>query len=242
MGLLIVAASINATSFYVLGTYWPNFLSEEAGVSRSVALWSSTAAYGVLICLAPLFGSLSDRVGRKPLWIYSTAGLVVVSLPAFFLSSQGSFASALLGQALFILIAGWMSPGITLLNAELFPSRIRYSASAIGYNLGYTLFGGTAPYVATFLIAQTGSLHAPPVYIMSVAFIACIILTAKLPEMAPRKNPKWSTDDDNTAHPSSSDDVDTARPAPAADVDSGRLAPRGDVDAPAAAAQPVAER
>lgn len=187
VGLLLAAAMINATSFYVLGTYWPNFLTKDAGISHSVALWSSSAAYAFLICTVPIFGALSDRIGRKPLWMYSTAGLVVVSVPAFMLSGQGGFLTALLGQALFILVAGWMSPGITVLNAELFPARIRYSASAIGYNLGYALFGGTAPFMATYLVARTGSLHAPAIYIMCLALVAFIILAAKLPETAPRK-------------------------------------------------------
>lgn len=216
VGLLLAAAMINATSFYVLGTYWPNFLSEEAGISRSLALWSSTAAYAFLMCVAPIFGAVSDRVGRRPMWIYSTAGLIVVSVPTFFLSAQGGFVAALLGQMLFILIAGWMSPGITLLNAELFPARIRYSASAIGYNLGYTLFGGTAPYVATFLIVQSGSLHAPPIYIMGVSLVAFVILIAKLPETAPRRTATQEVDEAVTRT-----DGSATQPAPA-EPDPGR--------------------
>jgi MHS family proline/betaine transporter-like MFS transporter len=194
VGLLFVAAAINATTFYVLGTYWTTFLTKEAGVPHSIALWSSAGAYALLICLVPLFGIISDRIGRKPMWLFSTAGLVVVSLPAFALSGQGGFLPAFLGQALFVLVAGWMSPGITLLNAELFPARLRYSASGIGYNLGYAVFGGTAPFVATFLVAQTGSLQAPPIYIMCLALVAFIILAVKLPETAPRKTHTPETD------------------------------------------------
>lgn len=187
VGLLLAAAMINATSFYILGTYWTNFLITNVGLPQRVALFSSAAAYAFLICMVPIFGALSDRIGRKPMWMYSTSGLVVISIPAFMLSEQGGFWPALLGQALFVLVVGWMSPGITLLNAELFPARVRYTASGIGYNLGYALFGGTAPFVATYLVAQTGSLKAPPAYIMCLALVAFLVLALKLPETAPRK-------------------------------------------------------
>lgn len=187
VGILLAAAMINATSYYVLATYWPSFLSQEAGLDPGIALWASVAAYSFFICMAPVFGILSDRVGRRPMWLFATAGAVVISVPAFWLSAGGSLAAAAFGQILYLAVTGWMSVGITVLNAELFPARVRYSASSIGYNLGYAVFGGTAPYIATFLIAQTGSRQAPPIYIMCIALVAFLILVRTLPELAPGK-------------------------------------------------------
>ncbi|WP_031464391.1 MFS transporter [Sciscionella sediminilitoris] len=178
---------INAVAYYVLGTYWPNFLSEDAGVPRVTALWSSAAAYGVLVILAPLFGTMADRFGRKAMMLYSVIGMMVLTVPAFLLSTQGGFLAAFGGQVLFVLVAGPTSLVSSLVTAELFPARVRYSASAIGYNLAFMLFGGTAPYVATFLIGQTGSKLAPAIYIVVIAFLSLLVTLGMLKETAPRK-------------------------------------------------------
>jgi MHS family proline/betaine transporter-like MFS transporter len=56
--------------------------------------------------------------------------------------------------------------------SESFPTRIRYTAGAISYNLAYTIFGGTAPLMATWLIDVSGSHLAPAVYLLLVALFA----------------------------------------------------------------------
>ena len=176
---------INAVAYYVLGTYWPNYLSENAGLPRLTALWSSAAAYGVLIVLAPAFGMLADRYGRKAMMLYSTIGLLVLTVPAFLLSGAGGYWPAVLGQALFVLFAGPTSPVSSLVTAELFPARVRYSASAIGYNLSFMLFGGTAPYVSGYLIGATGSKLAPALYICAIAACSLVVVATMLRETAP---------------------------------------------------------
>ncbi|MBO3682919.1 hypothetical protein [Streptomyces sp. NEAU-YJ-81] len=71
----------------------------------------------------------------------------------------------------------------------MFPASLRYTASSIGYNLAYMVFGGTAPYLATLLISQTGSRLAPAYYIVGVAAIALVIVALALRETAPRATP-----------------------------------------------------
>ncbi|NNG61085.1 MFS transporter, partial [Pseudomonas fragi] len=58
--------------------------------------------------------------------------------------------------------------------SETFPTRTRYTASAITYNMAYTLFGGTAPLVATWLISTTGSNLSPAFYLIAVALLALL--------------------------------------------------------------------
>jgi MFS transporter, MHS family, proline/betaine transporter len=77
---ILLAAAINATSYYILATYWPSFLSQEAGLDPGVALWASVAAYSFFICTAPVSGILSDHVGRRPMWLFATVGAVIVSV------------------------------------------------------------------------------------------------------------------------------------------------------------------
>lgn len=72
-----------------------------------------------------------------------------------------------------------------VLLAELFPTAVRYTASAITYNVAYALFGGTAPFIATLLVALTGSEFAPAGYLTAVAAVS-LGVTALLPETAGR--------------------------------------------------------
>ncbi|WP_328335193.1 MULTISPECIES: MFS transporter [unclassified Streptomyces] len=204
MVTLFCIIMINAVAYYVLGTYWPNYLSENAGLPRSTALWSAAAAYGLLMVLAPVFGMLADRYGRKPMMLYSTVGLLVMTVPAFMLSGVGGYWPAFLGQALFVLFAGPTSPVSSLVTAELFPARIRYSASAIGYNLSFMLFGGTAPYVSAFLIDRTGSKLAPAYYICAIAACSLIGVATMLKETGPRASPALTGDKTSSSPATSS--------------------------------------
>ena len=58
---------------------------------------------------------------------------------------------------------------------ELFPARVRMSAMSIGYNMGFAVFGGTAPLLATFLIKETGYKLAPSYYLVLAAVVSLIV-------------------------------------------------------------------
>ena len=72
-----------------------------------------------------------------------------------------------------------------VLLCEVFPTRVRYTASAVTYNVAYAIFGGTAPFVATWLIASTGDRLAPAIYITIIAVVAFLV-TLVSPETAGR--------------------------------------------------------
>jgi len=177
---------INAVAFYVLNTYLPTYLSENAGIPRGTALWASSLISLTMIAIQPLYGMLSDRIGRKPVFLGAVAGLFVLSVPAFFVAGAGGFAMVYLGELLFVLAAAPTSALSAVVGLELFPPGVRYSGVAIGYNLAYAVFGGTAPYVSSWLLEATGSRLAPPMYIMAVAVVSFLVLLRVLPETAPR--------------------------------------------------------
>jgi MFS transporter, MHS family, proline/betaine transporter len=97
------------------------------------------------------------------------------------MGSTGNLGISILGQ--FLLGIGAVMTGIVtaVLMSELFPTKVRYTASAATYNLAYTIFGGTAPFIATWLIAQTGNNLAPAFYLVAVCIMA-FIASSRLPE------------------------------------------------------------
>lgn len=176
---------INSVAFYVLNAYLPTYLSENAGVDRVTALAASALISFTMILIQPLYGLLSDRIGRKPMLLFAAGGLFVVSLPTFFIAGLGAFWVVYLGQLLFVLVAAPTSALSGVVGSELFPPHLRYSGPTIGYNFAYAVFGGTAPLVSAALLDVTGSKFAPPVYVMAIAAVAFFVMVFTLPETAP---------------------------------------------------------
>ncbi|BAP46256.1 MFS transporter [Pseudomonas sp. 21LCFQ010] len=164
--------SLTALSFYMFTTYFATYLQVAGGLTRATSLLVALIAllFAALIC--PLAGAFSDKVGRRKTIATTCALLIVVVLPAFLMASSGSFAASVLGVML--LAVGAVLSGVVTaaLLSEVFPTRTRYTASAITYNMAYTLFGGTAPLVATWLISTTGSNLSPAFYLVAVSLLA----------------------------------------------------------------------
>jgi MFS transporter, MHS family, proline/betaine transporter len=189
--------SATALAFYTFTTYMSTYLQVVADVSRPTALLASVVSLAFAALLAPLFGRLSDRVGRKITMTTACTLLAVFVLPAFGLASEGSLWRIVGGQWLLALGTVMCNVVTAVLMSELFPTRVRYTASAVTYNLAYTIFGGTAPFVATYLIAKTDNHLAPAVYLLVVSLVAFLCALA-LPETS-----KTSLSDEPTERPPS---------------------------------------
>lgn len=173
--------SVTALSFYTFTTYYSTYLQVAGHMDRGSALLVSVGTLLVAMALCPLAGRYSDYVGRKRSMLTVCVLAIAAAYPSFLLASTGNVALGLLGGALQALAAVLSGVVTAALLSELFPTRIRYTASAISYNMAYTVFGGTAPLVATYLIEQTGNQMAPAFYLIAVAAVAFLGST-QLPE------------------------------------------------------------
>ena len=166
--------SLTALSFYMFTTYFATYLQLVGNLTRAQSLLVTTVALLFAAAGCPLAGAFSDRVGRRKTIGFTCLWVMVCVFPAYWLASSGSMSGALLGVIL--LAVGALCSGVVTaaLLSESFPTRTRYTASAITYNVAYTLFGGTAPLVATWLIGQTGSSLAPAFYLVVIALVALV--------------------------------------------------------------------
>jgi MHS family proline/betaine transporter-like MFS transporter len=121
-------------------------------------------------------GWISDRVGRRPPLIVSCIGYIVLGYPFFLMSSSGNVGLTLLSQFLMIVLYVPYAGSCPAFYAEIFPTRVRYTALSIGYNIAVAIFGGFAPFIATFLVHATGSNTAPAIYVISAAIVTVVIL------------------------------------------------------------------
>jgi MFS transporter, MHS family, proline/betaine transporter len=174
--LLYVGMTIGGSvSSYSVITYLPQHLINDVGLDSDAAFATSVIAMGVLLVTLPFTGLLVDVVGRKP--VHLTAAVIYVVLPAiaYTIADDGTFGSALTAQLLFMIPVSLNSAVVTVLIPELFPTRVRATASGIGFNLSYGLFGGTAPLVGTALVAATGTVLSVAAYASAAALISLLV-------------------------------------------------------------------
>ncbi|HWL96449.1 MAG TPA: MFS transporter [Nocardioidaceae bacterium] len=169
----ILSALIHA-GFYMLLVYLQTYATEEIGLSSGVASLSTTLSLLVGLIAIPFVGRLSDRVGRRPVMAVGAGALVTLTYPLFLLMNTGSASLAIAGQAgLGLLFAIYLPVSVCVLT-ELFPTRTRYGGLSIAYNIAAALFGGTAPYLATWLISVTGDPLSPAWYMIGVSAMALV--------------------------------------------------------------------
>lgn len=164
-------------SYYVMLNYMPTFLTKHAGVSQSQALWGNAVALVVLVLATPLFGALSDRIGRKPLLLACCVAFVVLPYPLFqVILSGSSFVTIVAIQIVFnLFIAAFSGAGPAALS-ELFPTHSRTTLMSIGYSVSVAIFGGFAPFIATWLIGVTGSPISPTYYLIISGIVSAIVI------------------------------------------------------------------
>ena len=166
--------SLTALSFYMFTTYFTTYLQVAGGLNRATALLVSLIALLFAAAMCPLAGAFSDKVGRRVTVITACILLAVMVYPSFLMASSGSFAGSIIGVLLLATGAVLCNVVTAALLSETFPTRTRYTASAITYNMAYTIFGGTAPLMATWLIGLTGSNLAPAFYLIAIALLGLV--------------------------------------------------------------------
>jgi MHS family proline/betaine transporter-like MFS transporter len=164
-------------SYYIFLNYMPTFTARYANLTEAQALWSNTAGLLVLVGVIPLWGAVSDRVGRRPLLLACAAAFVVLPYPvATFLVTGPPFAAILSLQVVMATILALFSGTGPAAIAEIFPTRSRSTLMTTGYALAVAIFGGFAPYIATWLIRETGSPIAWVYYVMAAAVVSGIVI------------------------------------------------------------------
>ncbi len=181
-GLLVILVG---GGFYTLFIWWPTFLNQFVHPHAPFATTLNTLCLVLLILLIPLAGRLSDDWGRKPLLVWSSAGMTLLSWPLFLLACQGGFFPVLVAQVCFTVLMGLFLGPIPATLVEMFPARVRYSAIGLSYNVSLCVFGGTAPLLATWLIKHYQTVSAPALYLVVLSGLNLLAALALPPRGEP---------------------------------------------------------
>ncbi len=176
-------------TYYAILIYTPTYLTTRLGFESSEALLSSALTVSFYVCLIPPFAALSDRIGRKPPMLAGCGALLLLAYPGFVLISQGGLLTAIVVQVLLggVLLPIYTGPIVATL-VELFPTRVRYSGFANGFNAS-AVVANAAPFLATFLIARTGS-DLVPAWLVVATCLVSVVAISLLAESANKPLPQ----------------------------------------------------
>ena len=162
-------AAFNAVGFYLLFVYIVSWLQFADGIAPARTLEINTFSMVLLLPVMFVMGTLSDRIGRKPLLLAATAIAFVTAVPLFWLMHQGQVALVMIGQLGFVLSVGTFIGVQPSIMVEEAPASIRCTAIALGYNITLGIIGGLSPLVATWLVHRTENDLAPAYMVMIAA-------------------------------------------------------------------------
>ena len=168
-------------AFYTFTTYAQKFLVNTAGFTKSDATLVSAASLAIFMCVQPLVGAISDRVGRRPvLMAFGVVGMLgtLPLLTALSHASSNGEALALLTLALLV-VSGYTAIN-AVVKAELFPAGVRALGVAFPYAIAVSVFGGTAEYLALWF-KQLGH-EAWFYWYVSACIAASLVVYATMPE------------------------------------------------------------
>ena len=169
---------LNAVAFYLLLSYMPTYLSTEMGMSEGDSFIASTVSLATYIGLIFMMGKLSDRYGRKTMLVTASVLFLLLTFPLFGMLGNPSLVVILMIQIAFGAILAMNDGTLPCFLAEIFPTRVRFSGFAFSFNVANAVFGGTAPFIATWLIHMTGNKMAPAWYLLAAAAVALVAMLA----------------------------------------------------------------
>ncbi|MFF0545962.1 MFS transporter [Nocardia thailandica] len=168
-GLVIALNVVN----YTLLSYTPTYLGKTIGMTESDALLVPLFGQLAILVLLPFFGALSDRVGRRPLWLFSCLALMVAVVPVYQLIGT-SLTGAIAGFAILGVLYAPQLATISATFPAMFPTIVRFAGVAIGYNVATSLFGGTAPAINESVIQATGNTLVPAFYMLGACAVGVV--------------------------------------------------------------------
>jgi MFS family permease len=165
---------MTTVSFYTITAYTPTFGKNILHLSQSDALLVTLCVGLSNLIWLPLMGSLSDRIGRRPLLLFFAAIAILTAYPAMtWLVDQPSFTKLLLVELWLSFIYAGYNGAMVVYLTEIVPAAVRTAGFSLAYSLATTV-GGSTPVIVTYLIHETGNRAMPGAWLSVAAGIAFV--------------------------------------------------------------------
>lgn len=160
-------------SYYIFTIVITTYVTTSLKLPKTFALNAVLIAAAIHFLTIPAWGALSDRVGRKPVYLLGAAGVGVWSFAFIALLNTKNFALATIAVILGLIFHGAMYGPQSAFFSELFGTKVRYSGVSIGYQLASIFAGGLAPIIAVELLKRSGGSGYPIAWYV----LACSVIT-----------------------------------------------------------------
>jgi MHS family alpha-ketoglutarate permease-like MFS transporter len=179
--LRVVGITIAGTLlYYIWMSYMPGYASTTTDIELSDALLANTIAVAYFLVLLPFVALLSDKIGRRPTMFGFALGFLVFAYPAFRLLENADFGTLLFVELVGVTFLTGYSANCAVIMSEQFPPEVRSTGIGLPYAAAVALFGGTAPYITTWM-AENGFRDQTWIYVAAAALVGCIVYAA-MPE------------------------------------------------------------
>ncbi|KUI46442.1 MFS transporter [Mycobacterium sp. GA-1199] len=160
--------------YYLVVTFSIVYLKTHVGADTSDILWWLLVAHAVHFVVIPQVGRLSDRFGRRPVYIVGAVLGGTWGFFAFPMMNSGSYALIMAAIILGLVIHALMYSPQPAIMAEMFPTRMRYSGVSLGYQVTSIIAGSLAPAIATWLLDKFGSAVPIALYLAGASLITLV--------------------------------------------------------------------
>jgi metabolite-proton symporter len=177
--LLAIGARVGVdVAFYLFVLFITTYIVTYLRLPQSYALNAVLIAATFQVVFIPLFGALSDRIGRRPVYLAGALGAAAWTFAFFALLDTGSFALIVLAAVVALLLHAAMYGPQASFIAEMFPTQVRYSGASMGYQLAGVIGGALAPIIATALLSRYDTSLVVSLYAVVVlaVTILCVVL------------------------------------------------------------------
>ena len=175
VGTLMV--TMTTVSFYMITAYTPTFGSAVLHLTSGDSLIVTLCVGASNLMWLPVMGALSDRIGRRPLLVSCTLGMILTAYPAMlWLVDSPTFWKLLAVELWFSFLYGSYNGAMVVFLTEIMPVEVRTTGFSFAYSLAAALFGGFTPAISTYLIQTTGNRAVPGLWLSFAA--VCGLLAA----------------------------------------------------------------
>ena len=167
-------------AFYIYSVFVLVYATQQVKIPQQTILFSMLFAAACELVAIPFYGALSDRLGRRPVYLFGAVMTAVLAFPLFILLDTGSTPLVVLAMFLVFIFshAAMYGPQAAFLS-EMFGTRVRYSGASLGAQLSSVLAGGLSPFIATALLRSYGrtALALYLIFMATVTIVAVIAAT-----------------------------------------------------------------
>jgi metabolite-proton symporter len=197
--LLAIGARVGVdVAFYTFVLFITTYVATYLKLPRNYALNAVLIAAAVQVALIPIFGSLSDRFARRPVYLAGAIGAAVWVFVFFALLDTGQFWLIVLATVVALVFHAAMYGPQAAFISEMFPTKVRYTGASMGYQLAGIIGGALAPIISVALLDRFGTSIAVSVYALAMLLVTiiCVLIapeTSKIDLHAdPAKEPMRS--------------------------------------------------